>query len=116
MSALDDLAAAAERGVAVTIITNGYPAPDLRFKWHFEDKWWGAVGKFKAAGLEARVWDKDGDASEWELRRGKVVLAEGSTHECTPFYHFDACLIAAEEAFLAEVRKRRTVLQPPGSP
>jgi len=103
---VEALSEAAERGVAVTIITNARETPALRFRWRFEEKWWGAIGTFSAAGFEAKVYDKDGDASEWVLRRGKTVVAEGEDWGWKPFYHFDACLLAAETAMLAAVRQR----------
>lgn len=107
---LEQLAEAAARGVDVTIITNDHPAPSLRFKWTHEQRWWGAVSTFKGAGLSLRVVDRDGDQSEWSLSEGRTIIAEGSTHECDPYYHFDACLLAAEAALLAEVRRRRAAL------
>lgn len=100
------LTEAAERGVAVTVITNARETPTLRFHWRFEEKWWGAVGTFAAAGFEAKVFDKDGDASEWVLKRGKTVVAEGDDWGWKPYYHFDACLLAAEAAMLTAVRQR----------
>jgi len=103
---LNDLAEAAQRGVQVTIITNESPAISLRLHWQFEEKWWGAVGKCVGAGFTARVFDKDGDASEWIVTRGKEVIAEGETFECTPYYHFDACLLEAEAALMGAVRER----------
>jgi hypothetical protein len=99
MTVLDQLQEATARGVKVVVITNDYPAPALTLRWVFKEYWWGATGKFRAAGYDLYVIDKDGDASEWTLTRDKTVLAEGGTHECDPLYHFDACLLAAEAAF-----------------
>lgn len=106
-SLIEALGEAASRGVEVTIITNERAAPELRFKWRYEEKWWGAIARYDAAGFTASVIDKDGDASEWSVKRGKTVIAEGGTYDCTPFYHFDACLLAAEEALLTAARVRR---------
>jgi hypothetical protein len=112
LAKLDELlTGAAARGVAVTIIANEHDAPPLRFKWRIEEKWWGAVATFSAAGFVARVWDKDGDASEWELKCGKVLLAEGGTYDCQPYYHFDACLLAAEGALLTAARERYAAIK-----
>lgn len=109
---MDDLAAAAARGVKVTILTNDGDVPALTFKWSNEQKWWGAISRYRACGLEAVVVDMDGDLSNWELRDvragGKgMVLTSGETHECKPYYHFDACLVAAEAALRAEVKRRK---------
>lgn len=111
MKLSEALIEAAARGVDVTIITNDHPMPQFRFKWQFKEYRDGAIGTFMAAGFKATVFDMDGDASEWTLKRGKVVLAEGSTYECRPFYHFDACVLAAEEALLAAARERRLALR-----
>jgi hypothetical protein len=105
------LADAAARGVEVTVITNAHSQPELRFKWTFKEYRDGAIGKFKGAGLEAKVFDMDGDASEWSVRRGKEVLAEGSTYECHTFYHFDACLLAAEDALMTIARGRLAAIR-----
>lgn len=105
------LAPAAERGVEVTILTNDHPVPTLRFKWHHEEKWWGAVSTYCAAGFKLRVIDYDGDSSSWALMEGKTVIANGETHECRPYYHFDACLLAAEAALQAEVECRVAALK-----
>ncbi|TGP28248.1 hypothetical protein EN875_032340 [Mesorhizobium sp. M2D.F.Ca.ET.232.01.1.1] len=103
---ISTLSEAAAHGVEVTIITNGYPAPTLRFKWKHESKWWGAISTYFAAGFELRVIDYDGDSSSWALMQGKTTLAHGETYECQPYYHFDACLLAAEEALRSEVSRR----------
>jgi hypothetical protein len=100
------LSGAAARGVEVTIFVNDHPAPVLRYKWQHKESRDCAVSTFKAAGLEIRAVDQDGDASYWTLKRGKTVLAEGESWDCSPHYHFDACLLAAEAALLAEVRSR----------
>lgn len=105
------LAEAAARGVEVTIITNERDAPELRFKWRYEEKWWGAIARYDAAGFTASVIDKDGDASEWSVKRGKTVIAEGGTYDCHPYYHFDACLIAAENALLEAARSRAQAIR-----
>jgi len=106
MNVIEALSSAAQRGVEVTILTNDREAPSLRFRWQFKEYRDCAVGTFKAAGFTARVIDLDGDASEWTLRRGKALIADGSTYDCSPFYHFDACLLAAEAALLAAARER----------
>lgn len=106
MTVLDQLQKAAARGVKVVVVTNDYPAPALSLAWVFKEYWWGATGKFRGAGYDLYVIDKDGDSSEWTLSRHKTVLAEGGTYECDPFYHFDACLLAAEGALRETIRSR----------
>lgn len=112
----DMLGEAAARGVEVTLITNDRPNPNLRFKWQFRNTRDTGIGSFKGAGIEARVYDLDGDASEWTLKRGRTVIAEGGTYSCDPFYHFDACLLEAEAALLAAVRVYRAALETPANP
>ena len=107
---IDTLSEAAARGVEVTIIVNDHPAPVLRYKWQHNEYRDCAVSTFKAAGLEIRAVDQDGDASYWTLKRGKTVLAEGEIWDWQPYYHFDAALMAAEAALLAEVRARLATL------
>jgi hypothetical protein len=75
-------------------------------RWLFREHRDGETARFCAAGYELYVIDLDGDASEWSLKRGKTILAQGGTHKCVPLYHFDACLIAAEAA-LREVTRAR---------
>lgn len=104
---IQQLGEAAARGVEVTIITNTRSEPrPWRYRWTYEEKWWGAIARYRGAGFELYVTDKDGDMSEWNLKRGKQVLAEGGTYECKPLYHFDACMLAAEAALDAEVKRR----------
>lgn len=107
---MEVLSEAAARGVEVTIITNAREPVPLTLKWVFEEKWWGAVGKYRACGLDLYVADYDGDRSSWALWQGRTVLAEGEDHGNQPYYHFDACLLAAEAALRAEVRRRRETL------
>ena len=104
-------APAIARGVEVTIITNDHPVPELRFKWRFQDHRDGAIGTFTAAGMKAKVVDCDGDSSYWELTSNRIVIAEGEVWDCSPFYHFDACLLAAENAMMVEARRRLRSLQ-----
>lgn len=104
---MKELAAAAARGVEVTVLTNDRSAPVLTLRWEFKTYNTHATGTFRGAGYDLYVIDKDGDASEWRLRRGKAVIAEGETYEWQPFYHFDACLLAAEAALRAEVARRK---------
>lgn len=108
---IDLLADAAARGVQVTIITNGHNPPPLTLKWTHEDRWWGAVSKYAGAGYSLSVADYDGDRSGWRLRRHGTVIAEGEDHGDRPYYHFDACLLAAEAALRADVRRRITALR-----
>jgi hypothetical protein len=109
---LDALSEAAARGgVQVTIITNAHMPPPITLKWQFEEKWWGVIGKTRACGLELVVVDRDGDDSDWELRHGKAVLAHGRDHGNQPYYHFDACLLAAETALRAEVQRRKDAVR-----
>lgn len=100
------LAEAAKRGVEVTILTNLHPEPPpLRFKWDHALHRDCAISTFKGAGYSLRAVDQDGDASYWTLKRGKALLAEGESWDWQPLYHFDACLLAAEQALLSEVRR-----------
>lgn len=101
---------AAARGVEVVIITRGGEAPELRFKWDHKEYRDCAVSKFRGAGFELIVVDMDGDASWWELRRGKEKLAKGEVWDCQPYYHFDAALLQAEAALMSEARNRRALL------
>jgi hypothetical protein len=107
---MDELAAAAARGVDVTIFTNHHEAPPLTLPWKFWNTRDSGCGEYRAAGYKLVVRDCDGDASWWELRRGLVVIAKGETYEWKPFYHFDACCLAAESALRAEVRRRKAEL------
>ena len=103
---IKELAAAAARGVEVTIVTNGHNPPPLTLRWKHEEKWWGAISTYEGAGYRLVVIDRDGDDSEWELKRGKSVIAAGRNHDNHPYYHFDACLLAAEGALRVEVKRR----------
>jgi hypothetical protein len=106
------LSEAAARGVDVVVMTGGGgELPCLRFPWTQEDKWWGAVARYRAAGFSLAVSDLDGDRSIWALKRNGKILAEGEEHGCRPYYHFDACLLAAEAALLAEVQRRKESLR-----
>jgi hypothetical protein len=100
------LASAAARGVEVTIITNGHHPPPLTLPWRFKETRDTGLGDYRGAGYDLVVRDCDGDMSWWELRRGRTVIAKGSTYDCRPYYHFDACLLAAEAALRADVRRR----------
>jgi hypothetical protein len=107
---MDELAAAAARGVEVTIITNARPTPPLlTLKWSEKVTSCSAVYRFRGAGLDLVVQDCDGDSSWWELRQGRTILAHGESAEWQPLYHCDACLVAAEAALRAEVRRRLTL-------
>jgi hypothetical protein len=90
----------------------GHPV-SLTLRWLFREHRDGETARFRAAGYELYVIDMDGDGSEWSLKRGKAILAQGGTHKCVPLYHFDACLVAAEAALrevtrdrIADLRKR----------
>lgn len=107
---METLTEAAARGVEVTIITNDHPAPTLTLKWEFKAYRDSATGKFQGAGYKLYVIDCDGDGSEWSVERGGQIIAEGGTYDCDPYYHFDACLIAAEAALRSDVRKRLAAL------
>jgi hypothetical protein len=101
------LADAVARGVNVTIITNDYLVPTLTLPWVFRETNMDATGKFRGAGYDLYVQDCDGDMSHWVLRREKVVIEKGESWDGSPFYHFDACLLAAEAALRAEVKRRK---------
>lgn len=109
--AIEMLASAAARGVEVVILTNDHPVPPLRLKWTHEEFWWGAKSRTRAAGFHLVVIDRDGDSSEWVLRRDGVVLAHGETHECRPYYHFDNCMVAGEAALIEHARLRKAGVQ-----
>ena len=85
-------------------IINASDPVQLTLKWHFKEHRDGETATFRGAGIELYVMDRDGDGSIWVMKRGKVVLAEGSDYGSRP-YHFDACLLAAEAALRAEVRR-----------
>jgi hypothetical protein len=108
---MDELGQAAARGIDVIILTNHREVPPLTLKWKFWETRDSGWGEYRAAGYRLLVQDCDGDASWWELRRGREVIAKGATHECQPFYHFDACCLAAEEALRIEVRRRKMELR-----
>lgn len=107
---IEMLAPAAARGVEVVIFTNDRTPAPITFKWHYRETNCTAVARFRGAGLDLIVQDCDGDRSWWELSEGRTVLARGDTYECEPYYHFDACLLAAEEALRVEVRRRKAAL------
>lgn len=113
---MDILAAAAARGVEVTIVTNAdRQPPPLTLKWRFwetNDSGW---GEFRGAGYLAKVRDCDGDFSHWYVTRGDPklkasLIASGDTSGYDP-YHFDAALIAAETALRADVARRTAELR-----
>lgn len=105
-SIIDALAEAAARGVEVTVVTNYHAPVELTLQWRFWATRDSGCGEYRAAGYDLVVRDCDGDMSWWELRRGRTVIAKGSTYDWKPFYHFDACCLAAEAALRAEVRRR----------
>lgn len=100
------LSEAAARGVAVTVIVNDRPPITQRYKWQHKVYRDCAISTFRAAGLEIRAVDCDGDSSYWTLKRGKAVLAEGEDWGGGSHYHFDTCLLAAEDALRVEVGMR----------
>jgi hypothetical protein len=107
---IEVLAKAAERGVEVTIVTNHHEPVELTLRWRFWETRDTGCGDYRAAGYDLVVRDCDGDGSWWELRRGRTVIAEGSSYDWKPFYHFDACCLAAETALRSEVRRRKAEL------
>lgn len=66
-------------------------------KWQFEDHRDGETATFRVCGIKAYVQDCDGDYSVWSVRRGKILIGEGS--EC----EFFPALAAAEQALRAYV-------------
>lgn len=107
---LDALSSAAARGVEVTLLISGGDEIDLRYRWTFSHGRDHGKGEFRGAGYHAIVFDYDGDQSEWTLKRRGTVIAEGSDIGDGDYYHFDACLLAAEAALRADVLTR---LRPP---
>lgn len=106
------LSEAASRGVDVTLVVGGGgEIPCLRFPWVHQEHWSGGIARYRAAGYSLYVQDMDGDGSVWELKRGREVLAEGSDYGHQPYYHFDACLLAAEQALVDHVRARLAELR-----
>jgi hypothetical protein len=106
------LVEAAARGVQVTIITNSHPEPPpLRFKWQHSVHRDCAISTFKGAGFEIRVVDQDGDASYWTMKRGKALISEGESWDWEPYYHFDACRMAAEQALIDAARSRAQAIR-----
>lgn len=101
---INALSEAAARGVNVTVVTSARDPVTLTLKWRFKEHRDGETAMFRGAGIELYVADYDGDGSVWQMRRGKTVLAEGSDYGDHP-YHFDACLLAAEAALRAEVKR-----------
>lgn len=79
-----------------------------RLNWQYDDHWSGECARFRVAGLEAYVKDRDGDDSFWLLKdvRTRKVIAEGSDHGFEP-PHFYACLALAERALRDEVARRK---------
>jgi hypothetical protein len=110
-SLIDILASAADRGVEVTVITNHREPVELTLRWRFWETRDSGCGEYRAAGYDLIVRDQDGDGSWWELRRGRVVYAHGSSYDFQPLYHFDACCLAAEAALRAEVAKRKDAIR-----
>jgi hypothetical protein len=107
---LEVFSEAAARGVEVTIITSHHEPVQLTLPWRFWETRDSGWGEYRAAGYDLVVRDCDGDSSWWELRRGRTVIAKGSSHDWKPFYHFDACCVAAEGALRSEVRRRKEAL------
>jgi hypothetical protein len=112
-SIFDDLAVAAARGVEVTVLTGHHEPVELRLPWRFWETRDSGCGEYRAAGYDLVVRDCDGDGSWWELRRGRLVIAKGASYDWKPFYHFDACCLAAEAALFAAVRARLANLRAP---
>ena len=109
------LADAAARGVDVTVITNHHPPAPLKLKWHQTITNMDARVRARAAGYELFVQDCDGDFSHWSVKRNGEVIATGKSWEWEPYYHCDACCLAAEEAVFADARRRLATLRPPKS-
>ncbi len=105
------LEAAAARGVEVTVVTNHHQPVKLTLPWRFSETRDTGLGDYRAAGYDLVVRDCDGDASWWELRRGRTVIAKGGSSDWKPFYHFDACCLAAETALRDDVRRRLAILR-----
>ena len=95
------------------VVIEGPFADDYtRLNWQYDDHWSGESARFRVAGLEAYVKDRDGDDSFWLLKdcRTRKVLAEGSEGGFDP-PHFWACLALAEKALRAEVDRRKRALK-----
>jgi hypothetical protein len=110
MNLLEEFASAVARGVEVTILTNARDPIDLHYNWKFWETRDSGCGEVVGAGYRLVVRDCDGDSSWWELRRGREVLAKGSSYDWKPYYHFDFCCLEAERALRSEVKRRKTAL------
>jgi hypothetical protein len=110
MNLIAELSEAVARGVEVTIFVGGGPMPDLHYPWVFTHGRDHGKGKYRAAGYDLVVIDYDGDQSEWEVKRHGAIIARGSDIGDGDYYHFDACLLAAEAALRADVRQRLAML------
>jgi hypothetical protein len=75
--------------------------PKRPLPWTHHEHWWGKVAKWSGGDLSARVVDKDGDLSIWEVRQDGTVLAKG---EIRYGDHFRAA-IAAAEAHVADFNR-----------
>ena len=103
---IDALSAASARGVEVTVFVSGGEPLALRYPWIFTHHRCYSKGEFRAAGYHVTVYDLDGDQSDWEIKRWGTIIAEGSDIGDGDYYHFDACLLAAEAALRAHVLAR----------
>lgn len=83
-----------------------------RLKWQFDDHWSGESARFRVAGLEAFVKDRDGDDSYWILKdvRARNIIAEGKDSGFDP-PNFWVCLVRAEDALRSEVARRKTAIR-----
>jgi hypothetical protein len=78
----------------------------LTLKWRFHERNDGEIATFRGFALKLMVQDCDGDGSWWELREGDNVLAKGEHWGHKPIYHFVQCLLDAEAALYAEIKRR----------
>lgn len=116
MSIAAQLAAAAERGVDVKIITNAHPVAPTKLNWRFWETNMAGYGEFKGAGYWVFVIDCDGDDSAWYISRHGENIAEGRVgfDDSGDYYHFDAACLDAELVLRSLARAQRSRLQSRG--
>jgi hypothetical protein len=69
--------------------------------WKFTEHRDGETGRAAVGSLVAYVRDCDGDFSFWHVRQNGIVVAEGESRSAAQPYHFDQCVMDAEDVLRA---------------
>jgi hypothetical protein len=69
--------------------------------WKYSEHRDGVTARAVVGSFMASVHDCDGDFSFWYVRENGVVIAEGESRSAAQPYHFDQCVMDAEDVLRA---------------